>query len=351
MHSLTDAYLDAIRLDARQAATLAAVAERRGRQTLFFQQVPEILDALRQVAVVESVESSNRLEGITAPPKRIEALVLKPTAARNRSEQEIAGYRDALTLIHDAGEHLYLSINMIQRLHALVYRYLPTAGGTWKTVDNDIVERDADGRVTRLRFQPVAAVATPAAMEALVARYKRVGLEPTREPLLVVPLTILDFLCVHPFLDGNGRVARLLTLLLLYQHDYQVGRYISLERVFEESKETYYEALERSSAGWHTGEHDPHPWLSYFWGVLLRAYDELEQRVGAIRTTSRGAKTEQIRAAVERQVTPFAISDIEAALPNVSRDMIRLVLRQMRDEGMIEVQGKGRGAKWVHKEP
>lgn len=345
MRSLTPEYLDAIRFNADQASTLQAVGECRGKQTLFARQTPEILESLRETAIIESAASSNRLEGITAPLKRIVAVVTKPTAAKNRSEQEIAGYRDALTLIHDSHGASYLSTTFVLQLHRTIYRYLPQPGGQWKTVDNEIVERASDGAIKRIRFTPVSAVETPVAMEALVGQYRHAIEFRRAEPLIVIPLTVLDFLCIHPFADGNGRVSRLLALLLLYRFDYQVGRYISLERVFEESKETYYEALEASSQGWHGGRHDPYPWLNYFWGVLLRAYREFEERVGTIRTT-RGSKTEQVRRAVERRTGPFAISDLEIDCPRVSRDMIRRVLRQLRDEGVIAVQGKGRGAKW-----
>ena len=156
---------------------------------------------------------------------------------------------------------------------------------------------------------------------------------------------MLDFLCIHPFADGNGRTARLLTLLLLYRSGYAVGRYISLERVIEESRETYYEALEANSQGWHEAQHDPFPWLEYFWGVLLRAYTEFRDRTGRL-LTARGSKTALVEGAVERRIRPFAISDIENDCPGVSRDMIRHVLRRMRDEGRVQVRGRGRGARW-----
>jgi Fic family protein len=183
-------------------------------------------------------------------------------------------------------------------------------------------------------------------METLVHNYSHAIDQYSIEPLIVIPLAILDFLCIHPFKDGNGRMSRLLTLLLLYHFGYEVGRFISLERIIEESKSTYYDALRDSSQGWHEGEHDPYPWMNYFWGVLLRAYREFEDRVGEIRT-SKVSKTEQIRMAVERQVGPFSISNIEHECPHISRDMIKLVLRDLRDEGRIVVQGRGRGAKWI----
>jgi Fic family protein len=237
-----------------------------------------------------------------------------------------------------------VSANVIQQLHAMLYRYQPGSGGRWKSTQNDIVERAPDGSIVRLRFRPVSPVATPGAMQDLISRWDH-ALDQQQEPLLVIPLAVLDFLCVHPFADGNGRTARLLTLLLLYRSGYTVGRYISLERVIEESRDTYYEALEASSRGWHEGQHDPFPWLEYFWGVLLRAYAEFRDRAGRL-LTARGSKTALVEGAVERGIRPFAISDIANDCPGVSRDMIRHVLRRMRDEGRVQVRGRGRGARW-----
>lgn len=346
MLSLNHKYTEALSFDAEQLATLRAIGEYCGKQALYFRQSPEALESLKQIAIIESSESSNRLEGIVVPHKRIEALVLKKTTPKNRSEQEVAGYRDALDLIHQSGEHMPFTTHVILQLHSIVYRYLPTPGGRWKPVDNEIVERYPDG-TRRVRFKPTPAHQTPGAMERLTHDYKELSAT-GQDPLIIVPLTVLDFLCVHPFIDGNGRVARLLTLLLLYHHGYEVGRYISLERVFEQTKESYYETLRASSHGWHEAEHNAKPWMTYFWGVLLRAYREFEERVGTV-TTGRGSKTEQIRLAVQRRIGPFAISDIEAACQGISRDMVRRVLRQMRDEGVILPKGKGRGAKWIKK--
>ncbi|MDH3217501.1 MAG: Fic family protein [Candidatus Krumholzibacteria bacterium] len=345
MRSLNLNYLESIRLSTSQASTLKKIGEFQGKQALFARQTPEILQSLKQLAQVESSESSNRIEGVTAPPHRVKALVLDATKPQNRSEQEIAGYRDALELIHESAEYMAFSIPTVRQMHSLMYRYLPDEAGQWKHKDNEIVEIHPDG--TRdIRFVPVLAAETAESMETFVRNYARAIDQEHIEPLVVIPLTILDFLCVHPFRDGNGRVSRLVTLLLLYHFDYQVGRYISLERIVEESKTTYYEALKRSSQRWHEGEHDPYPWMNYFWGVLLRAYREFEQRVGEIRTT-KISKTEQIRMAVDRRVGPFAISDIERECPHISRDMIKLVLRDLRDQGVIVGQGKGRGAKWI----
>lgn len=345
MQSLAPAYLDQLRFDTEEASTLKALGEALGRQDLFIRQTPQVLEGLRQAAVVESSESSNRIEGVVAAPGRVEALVLKSSTPRDRSEQEIAGYRDALNLIHESGKEMAFSPNVILQLHAMLYRYLPDPGGRWKGSQNEIVERNPDGTIHRIRFVPVSPVAVPGAMEALAARY-RDAIDSGREPLVVVPLAILDFLCIHPFSDGNGRMARLLTLMLLYRFGYDVGRYISLERIHEESKETYYETLEASSQGWHEAQHDAHPWASYFWGVVLRAYREFEERVGTIRD-GRGAKTDLIEHAVQSRLGPFAISDIEQACPGVSRDMVRVVLRRLKGEGRIALQGRGRGARYI----
>ncbi len=344
MHSFKPAFIEHLSFDTDQVAALHALGEALGRQELFVHQQPERLESLRQVAVVESSESSNRLEGITAPRHRIEALVLKHTAPRDRSEQEIAGYRDALSLIHESHAHMPFSVNVLLQLHGMLHRYHHADGGRFKMTDNQIVERRPDGTV-RVRFQPTTAVETPQAMDSLVEGYRLASQPPALQPLVAVPLAILDFLCVHPFSDGNGRVARLATLLLLYHHGYSVGRYISLERIFEESKESYYENLERSSQGWHQGEHNPHPWLNYFWGALQRAYSEFEERVGEV-SGGRGSKSELVRDTVLRRLEPFAISEIERNCPGVSRELIRLVLRQMRDEGLLVLEGRGRGAKW-----
>lgn len=320
----------------------------RGKQELYREQTPEILASLGKVARVESTESSNRIEGIEAPRQQVEKIVLKKTAPRNRCEQEIAGYRDALSLIHHSAPEMRPTPRLVLQLHGTIYGFLPAEGGHWKTTDNQIVERNKAGEIIKVRFAPTPAVATGQAMEDLCSAYLETegGADP--DPLVSIPLAILDFLCVHPFRDGNGRTARLLTLLLLYRSGYEVGRFISLERIIEESKDSYYECLEASSRGWHESRHDPFPWLRYFWGVMIRAYREFEERVGNIKTT-RGSKSERVREAIRQQVKPFAISEIERLCPGVSRETVRNVLRELKTSGTIEPLGKGRGAKWIHK--
>jgi Fic family protein len=344
MTSLSQNYLSNLAFTAEQVSALRSLGECRGRQTLFEKQRPEVLRELRTVATIESTDSSNRLEGITAPGARIKDLVLHNTNPRNRSEQEIAGYRDALELIHEAGKDMPVTVNVIRQLHSRIYSYLAEDGGRWKAVDNDIVERGPDGEILRVRFSAVAAVATPHAMDSLVERYQAAA-QAGQEPLVLIPLLVLDFLCIHPFRDGNGRVARLITLLLLYHFDYEVGRYISLERIFEKTKESYYGTLGASSQGWHQSEHDVGPWLNYFWGVLQRAYTEFEERVGHL-GSGRGAKSQQVRDAVARKLGSFAISDLERDCPGVSKETIRKVLQSMREQRLVQLRGRGRGARW-----
>ena len=344
MPSLASAFLNRIRLTPDDAATLAGLGSFLGRQELFRRQTPELLKGLRNVALIESSESSNRIEGVLASHARIEALVLRHSAPADRSEQEIAGYRDALALIHESAREMAFSVNVVLQLHALLYRYQGGRGGRWKATNNEIVERDAAGAVIRVRFRPPEPVRTAGLMEQLVGDYRRAA-DAGSEALVLIPLAILDFLSIHPFSDGNGRTARLLTLMLLYQAGFEVGRYISLERIIEESKETYYESLERSSQGWHDDTHDPLPWMRYLWGVLIAAYNEFEERVGTVRP-GKGGKGHGVEEAIARRLGTFSISDIEAESPGVSRDWIRLVLRRLRSEGRIRLIGRGRGAKW-----
>ena len=351
MLPLNPKFIDSLNFTSTHLADLRKLGEYRGKQDLFSKKSKEVLAILKQHAVIESVESSNRLEQITAPYQRIKGLVNNSTAPKNRSEQEIAGYRDALNLIHESYEHMELSVNVIKQLHTMIHRHLPEDGGKFKLADNKIVERDSSGNVIRERFVPVSAVQTPAVMNNLCQNYIDFLNNSNTDPLILFPLLTLDFLCIHPFKDGNGRISRLLTLLVLNRHGYEVGKYISLERIFEESKKSYYSTLHKSSQGWHESKHDPFPWMEYFWGVVIRAYKEFEEKVVLIKETvgGKGSKAELIKLSIRNKIGPFSISDIEKDCPGISRDMIRHVLRQLRDEGKIHVLGIGRGAKWIVK--
>jgi Fic family protein len=262
MSSFAPGFLERQPITAQLLSTCRAIGEFKGKQTLFAQQSPERLQQLRQVAMIQSTESSNRIEGVIAPQRRIEALVAQKTTPENRSEQEIAGYRDVLASIHANADRLYFTPGLIQQFHRDLYQFQPGAGGQWKMADNQIEETAADGTV-RVRFTPVAAYLTPMAMQDLHQLFNRRWDEESFELLLLIPAYVLDFLCVHPFRDGNGRMARLLTLLLLHRAGYEVGRYISLERLFEQTKESYYDTLYQSSQGWHESQHSLLPWWEY----------------------------------------------------------------------------------------
>jgi len=324
--------------------TMRSLGEFRGRQMLYADQFPEVLATLRRVAIVQSTESSNRIEGITVAPGRVEALVSKKVKPRDRSEQEVAGYRDVLASIHANHTNLQLSNGLILDWHRALYRFTDERGGEWKSKDNAIIEVRPDGRQV-VRFQPVTALATPEFMDHLLRLFKESLDKEETDPLLMIATFVLDFECIHPFKDGNGRVGRLLTLLLLYQAGYEVGRYISLERLVEESKETYYEALYKSSQGWHEGKHDLRPWWNYFLGMLTAAYKEFEERVGTI-TSARGAKREMVRSAIERLSGKFTIGELKRVCPGVSYPTLHRALSELRMEKKVRCLGKGPDAEW-----
>jgi Fic family protein len=321
------------------------VGEYRGKEALFRQQSPQVLRALRESALIQSTESSNRIEGVVAPPQRIRDLVAGRTQPANRSEQEIAGYREALNTIHTNFAQMQPAPNLVLQLHRDLFQFVPGGGGRWKATDNDIVETRPDG-TTAVRFRPLAAHLVPAAMAELHDRYRAALDAAVIDPLLLVPAYALDFLCIHPFADGNGRMARLLSLLLLYRAGYEVGRYISLETAIEDTKAGYYDSLYASSQGWHEARHSLVPWWEYFVGVMLvRAYRQFEERVG-VTTARRGAKREMIRDAVSRLPDRFRYADLERALPAVSRPTIARALRELRAEGAIRCLRPGRDATW-----
>ncbi|QFS47095.1 Fic family protein [Nostoc sphaeroides] len=328
--------------------TVRLIGEYKGKQELFKEQSPQVLETLRQAAIIQSTESSNRIEGITAPLERIKELVAEKTTPRDRSEQEIAGYRDVLTTIHTSYAHIPFTPGVVLQLHRDLYQFTVGEGGRWKSVDNEISETYPDGRKV-VRFQPVPAYATPDAMQRLHEQFNRLFESEEIEPLLLIPTYILDFLCIHPFSDGNGRMARLLTLLLLYKADYEVGRFISLERIVERTKESYYDTLYQSSQNWHQGQHSLLPWWEYFLGVVvLSAYREFEQRVGLV-SSVKGAKTAMVLDAISNIPGDFSIKDLQERCPTVGIDLIRRILRLERTEGRLECLGRGPDARWRKK--
>ncbi len=325
---------------------LADLAEARGRQELFTKQSPQRLKVLREHALIESVVSSNRIEGVTVDQARIKPIILGRVHLRDRDEEEVRGYRDALRLIHEKGLKLPVSEKTIRELHRLTRGEIWDAG-KYRDKDVDIIEKYPDGR-TRVKFKPVSAADTPRAMNELLDLWEQVLRDRPVHPLIALAAFNLDFLCIHPFRDGNGRVSRLILLLQCYHLGFEVGRYISIERIIEQNKERYYETLEQSSLGWHEGKHDPWPYINYVLSVLKMAYREFEERVGQIKSP-RGAKTELIQSAVNSYEREFTVNDLERACPGISRDMIRRVLRDLQKAGRVECLGRGPGAPWKKK--
>ena len=322
---------------------LTDLAEARGKQELFTRQSPQKLTALREHALIESAISSNRIEGVEVDKSRVATLIFGKPALRDRDEAEVRGYRDALKLIHENGAKLPISEATIKKFHKLSRGEIWDAGA-YKEKDVDIMQTYADGR-RRVRFKTLPAKQTPKAMAELIELWQRGVREKWVHPLIVAAALNLDFLCIHPFRDGNGRVSRLLFLLACYHCGIEAGRYISLERLIEQNKERYYEVLEQSSQRWHEGKHDPWPTMNFLLFILTQACKEFERRVGQLKSP-RGEKTEAVLAAIDRQVSTFRVSDLQAECPGVGLDLIRQLLARLQKEKKIKSLGTGRGAKW-----
>jgi Fic family protein len=336
--------LQELRLPQGTVWMLETLAAARGKQEVYEHQSPQVLKTLRELALIESVESSNRIEGVTVDHDRLRPLVIGDAPPRDRPEEEIVGYRRALDWIHTQRAAIEMSPDTCLKLHGLAQGGTTGDAGVWKTRANDIVEIFPDGR-SEVRFRPLAPVLVQGAMKEMFLAYNHVLDQRLVTPLVALAALVLDFTCIHPFRDGNGRVSRLLFLLGLYHHDFQVGRYISLERVVEQTKEEYYATLKQSSASWHEGRHDPLPWLTYLLSALRIAYRELEERAQRARP-KRGSKTDLVEVALESVDGAFGIADIERQCPSVGRDLIRRVMNRFRDEGRLTMLARGRDARW-----
>ena len=334
------------RFTASQLSRFRQLGEFRGRQAHTLQQQPEILDTLRQVATLESVEYGNSLDHVLLDRNLIRKLVQKEMKPLTPVERQIAGYCDVLDMVVEPPEYMNVSVGLVRQLHAILYSYLPHEGGRWKATNKDIVERDDSGAIKGILYRTVPAADTARAMDDTVALYHGC-LQRTIEPLLVVSCAVLDFLCVHPFSDGNGRISRLLALMMLSLNGYDVCRYISLERLFAVDEDNYFSALQQSVKGWHDGTHNPMPWINYFLDSLICAYLELEEKVEALRGQgSRAPKSQLITNAIEQAGAPFSVAEICIQLPTVSRELVKKVIQQLREQGRVRQVGKGRGAHW-----
>lgn len=319
------------------------LAEYRGKQDLFTRQAPQKLEKLREHALIESAVASNRIEGVEIDQQRVGTVIFGKSHLQDRNEEEVRGYQSALSWIHSKHAAIPVSPETVLRLHAMT-RPDTWDAGAFKSEDGEIIEKHADGRVT-VRFRPVSAKETPAALRTLCDTSARILLEKQVPPLILWAAQNLDFLCIHPFRDGNGRVSRLLLLLSLYQLGFSGGRYISMERIIEQSKVRYYETLKAGSQGWHEGKHDPWPYINYLLFTLKALYQEFESRYENT-TLPLGEKTETVRLAVARFQEPFHITELHKQCPEVSLDMIRKVLQEMRQSNEIECLGRGKHARW-----
>ena len=326
---------------------LSDLGEFRGKQELYTHQSPQRLKALREHAMIESALSSNRIEGVSIDPRRVRDILVSPKPLfRDRDEEEVRGYRDALAWIHVGAASISCNEETAKHLHTLTRGQIWDAG-KYKEKDGDIIERYPNGS-ERVRFRPVAATQTQVRMAELVRDWQQCQEERWVPQLIALAAFNLDFLCIHPFRDGNGRVSRLLWLLQSYQLGYEVGRYISLERLIEQNKDRYYETLEISSQGWHEGKHDPWPYINYVLYILKAAYREFADRVGQTKAP-RGAKTDQVKSAIQQFLREFTVGELELRCPGVSRDMVRRVLRERQAAGEVECHGRGPAAKWYKK--
>ena len=320
-------------------AYLSQIQERKGQQTLFIEAHKDALTSLLEIAKIQSTDASNRIEGIVTAEGRLKKLVLDKTTPKNRSEREIAGYRDVLNTIHNNYDYIPVRPGRILQLHRDLYRFGSSGlGGQYKISDNVIAEELPDG-TKRVRFQPVPAWETAEAMDKLCDALQDALSDPDLNPLLLIPMFILDFLCIHPFHDGNGRMSRLLTLLLLYRSGYIVGKYISIEKLIADTKESYYDALLESSQEWHEGKNNYLPFVEYFLGVVLAAYRDFSARVELLATKGL-SKPDRVREVIHNTMGRITKAEIMAQCPDISAKTVDRALKELRDSGaVIKISG------------
>lgn len=325
---------------------VGSIHEHKGKQELFLEANIDELKTLLEVALIQSTGASNRIEGIFTSDKRLEELVSQKAEPRNRSEQEIAGYREVLATIHESYEYITPRPNIILQLHRDLYSYSQgNIGDTYKNSDNVIAETDAEGH-QKARFIPVPAFQTAEAIDELCAHFLEAWEANLIDKLILIPMFILDFLCIHPFNDGNGRMSRLLTLLLFYKAGYIVGKYVSMEMLIEKTKETYYEALQASSVGWHEDENSYEPFVKYYLGIMLKAYNEFENRVEHLKYHNL-SKPDRIKAVIDNKVGKITKKEIMELCPDISKVTVERTLTDLVKSGYIAKVGAGPSTGYV----
>ena len=347
MRTFNYSSISQLKWDSEVLGLIAAIYKEMGKQELYLKQRPEELDKLVEIAKVQSTEASNAIEGIVTTNTRIRQLVEEKTTPRNRNEQEIAGYRDVLNIIHESYDAINITQNYILQLHKILYGHMnnPLAGRT-KNVQNYIGATYPDGH-TDVLFTPLVPFETPEALDRICEEYNRVIGNMELEPLIAIPVFIHDFLCIHPFNDGNGRISRLLTTLLLYKNGFYVGKYISLEAKIAKDKDLYYEALGRSQIGWHEGQEDVVPFIKYLLGTILAAYKDFEERFALVETKQ--SALEMVRQASLGKIGFFTKQDIFELCPCLSISSIEGSLRKLVATGELRKEGVGRSTKYVRK--
>ena len=326
--------------DSELLGYIAAIYKEAGKQELYLKQRPEELEKLVEIAKIQSTEASNAIEGIVTTNTRVRKLVEEKTTPRNRNEQEIAGYRDVLGIIHESFDAIPITQNYILQLHKILYSHMnnPIAGRT-KTVQNYISATYPDGH-TEILFTPLPPYETPEALDRICEEYNRVIGNMELEPLIAIPVFIHDFLCIHPFNDGNGRMSRLLTTLLLYRSGFYVGKYISLEAKIERHKDLYYDALAASQIGWHEGKDNPVPFIKYLLSTILAAYRDFEDRFSLVEM--KRSALDKVRLAAHNKIGRFTKQDIRELCPSLSVSSIEGALRKMVESGELRREGNGK---------
>lgn len=331
--------------DTETLGLIAAIYKEAGKQELYLKQRPEALEKLVEIAKVQSTEASNAIEGIVTTNTRIKQLVAEKTTPKNRNEQEIAGYRDVLGIIHESFDVIAITQNYILQLHKILYGHMqnPNAGRT-KTVQNYISATYPDGHRETL-FTPLAPFETPEALDKICEEFNRVIGNGELDPLIAIPVFIHDFLCIHPFNDGNGRMSRLLTTLLLYRSGFYVGKYISLEAKIAKNKDLYYDALALSQEGWHEGKDDPLPFIKYLLGTILSAYKDFEDRFALVEV--KRSALEVVRLATQNKIGRFGKQDIRELCPVLSISSIEGALRKLVAMGELKREGEGKNVRYI----
>ena len=332
--------LNEYKWDSEVISLIAQIHEHKGKQSLYLKQKPQTLEQLIEIAKIQSTESSNKIEGIVTTSTRIKQLMNDKTTPRNRDEEEILGYRNALNIIHESFEYIPITPNYIKQLHGELYKTTSkTIGGKFKGVQNYISAKYPDG-YEEILFTPLSPFETPEAMRSLCDEFNKCVDNDSVETLLLIPTFISDFVCIHPFSDGNGRMSRLLTTLLLYRLGYYVGKYISIEKLIEKNKDAYYDALSKVDKGWHENENDPTPFIKYILRILLTAYREFEDRMSLVETKQ--SSYDYVKNTIDQILGKFSKAELLERCPSIAKSTLEAALKKLVEDGYIKKSGQGK---------